>query len=301
MDDILFTCAGTSDPVRGNRDGGILHIMRYYHPKRVYLFLSQQIADLEAQDHRFEKTFQHMQEYCAAHGVVYQPELIIHNSGLDDVSKIDLVEEPLLEYFTSAAVENPNCRILLNLSSGTPQMKTLMQFLAVDSPYHVLGVQVDGPQKKKGEKDPPRTDDRMYNVDYELETNYDDEPDCLPEGERRNRTSEPEMFAIKHQRFTNQVNFLKNLFCVHHENTLLCSQNLDFLRPGWYDGREFHTVLGRGDFRDNVTGLFGRRSSHVIFRFRHKAVQSLCGRWKRGIHRRVQRECRASSMFQRPF
>ena len=61
MDDILFTCAGTSDPVRGNRDGGILHIMRYYHPKRVYLFLSQQIADLEAQDHRFEKTFQHMQ------------------------------------------------------------------------------------------------------------------------------------------------------------------------------------------------------------------------------------------------
>lgn len=33
MDDILFTCAGTSDPVRGNRDGGILHIMRYYHPK----------------------------------------------------------------------------------------------------------------------------------------------------------------------------------------------------------------------------------------------------------------------------
>ena len=99
MDDILFTCAGTSDPVRGNRDGGILHIMRYYHPKRVYLFLSQQIADLEAQDHRFEKTFQHMQEYCAAHGVVYQPELIIHNSGLDDVSKIDLVEEPLLEYF----------------------------------------------------------------------------------------------------------------------------------------------------------------------------------------------------------
>jgi hypothetical protein len=44
------------------------------------------------------------------------------------------------------------------------------------------------------------------------------------------------------QRFANQVNFLKNLFCVHHENTLLCSQNLDFLRPGWYDGKGFHTV-----------------------------------------------------------
>lgn len=241
MDDILFTCAGTSDPVRGNRDGGILHIMRYYHPKRVYLFLSQQIADLEAQDHRFEKTFQHMQEYCAAHGVVYQPELIIRNSGLDDVSKIDLVEEPLLEYFTSVAVENPNCRILLNLSSGTPQMKTLMQFLSVDSPYHVLGVQVDGPQKKKGEKDPPRTDDRMYNVDYELETNYDDEPDCLPEGERRNRTSEPEMFAIKHQRHRHQL--LKLLERQDYDAMLDMSQNLP---------KQLRTLLQHLNARNNL-------------------------------------------------
>ena len=31
MDDILFTCAGTSDPVRGNRDGGILHILSLIH------------------------------------------------------------------------------------------------------------------------------------------------------------------------------------------------------------------------------------------------------------------------------
>lgn len=222
MDDILFTCAGTSDPVRGNRDGGILHIMRYYHPKRVYLFLSQQIADLEAQDHRFEKTFQHMQEVCAAQGIVYQPSLFMHNSQLCDASKIDLVEKPLLEYFTSVAAENPNCRILLNLSSGTPQMKTLMQFLAVDSPYHVLGVQVDGPQQNK--KDQSRTDNETYNVDYELATNFDDEPDCLPEGERRNRTSEPEMFAIKHQRHRHQL--LKLLERQDYDAMLDMSQNL---------------------------------------------------------------------------
>lgn len=239
MDDILFTCAGTSDPVRGNRDGGILHIMRYYHPKRVYLFLSQQIADLEAQDHRFEKTFQHMQEYCSAHGVVYQPELIIHNSGLDDVSKIDLVEEPLLEYFTSVAVENPNCRILLNLSSGTPQMKTLMQFLAVDSPYHVLGVQVDGPQQNK--KDQSRTDNETYNVDYELATNFDDEPDCLPEGERRNRTSEPEMFAIKHQRHRHQL--LKLLERQDYDAMLDMSQNLP---------KQLRTLLQHLNARNNL-------------------------------------------------
>lgn len=239
MDDILFTCAGTSDPVRGNRDGGILHIMRYYHPKRVYLFLSQQIADLEAQDHRFEKTFQHMQEVCAAQGIVYQPSLFMHNSQLCDASKIDLVEKPLLEYFTSAAVENPKCRILLNLSSGTPQMKTLMQFLAVDSPYHVLGVQVDGPQQNK--KDQSRTDNETYNVDYELATNFDDEPDCLPEGERRNRTSEPEMFAIKHQRHRHQL--LKLLERQDYDAMLDMSQNLP---------KQLQTLLQHLNARNNL-------------------------------------------------
>lgn len=239
MDDILFTCAGTSDPVRGNRDGGILHIMRYYHPKRVYLFLSQQIADLEAQDHRFEKTFQHMQEVCAAQGIVYQPSLFMHNSQLCDASKIDLVEKPLLEYFTSVAAENPNCRILLNLSSGTPQMKTLMQFLSVDSPYHVLGVQVDGPQQNK--KDQSRTDNETYNVDYELATNFDDEPDCLPEGERRNRTSEPEMFAIKHQRHRHQL--LKLLERQDYDAMLDMSQNLP---------KQLRTLLQHLNARNNL-------------------------------------------------
>lgn len=241
MDDILFTCAGTSDPVRGNRDGGILHIMRYYHPKRVYLFLSQQIADLEAQDHRFEKTFQHMQEVCAAQGIVYQPSLFMHNSQLCDASKIDLVEKPLLEYFTSVAAENPNCRILLNLSSGTPQMKTLMQFLAVDSPYHVLGVQVDGPQRKKDEKESQRTDSETYDVDYELATNLDDEPDCLPEGERRNRTSELEMFAIKHQRHRHQL--LKLLERQDYDAMLDMSQNLP---------KQLRTLLQHLNARNNL-------------------------------------------------
>lgn len=32
---ILFTCMGTSDPVRGYRDGPMLHILRWYRPERV--------------------------------------------------------------------------------------------------------------------------------------------------------------------------------------------------------------------------------------------------------------------------
>lgn len=46
MPDILFTCAGTTDPVRGGHDGGILHIMRHYRPEKVYLFLSKEMVEL---------------------------------------------------------------------------------------------------------------------------------------------------------------------------------------------------------------------------------------------------------------
>ena len=118
-------------------------------------------------------------------------------------------------------------------------MKTLMQFLAVDSPYHVLGVQVDGPQQNK--KDQSRTDNETYNVDYELETNYDDEPDCLPEGERRNRTSEPEMFAIKHQRHRHQL--LKLLEPQDYDAMLDMSQNLP---------RQLRTLLQHLNARNNL-------------------------------------------------
>ena len=42
---VLFTCVGTSDPVREMRDGSMLHIMRHYRPEKVYIFLSKEIAD----------------------------------------------------------------------------------------------------------------------------------------------------------------------------------------------------------------------------------------------------------------
>ena len=81
----------------------------------------------------------------------------------------------------------------------------------------------------------------MYNVDYELETNYDDEPDCLPEGERRNRTSEPEMFAIKHQRHRHQL--LKLLERQDYDAMLDMSQNLP---------KQLRTLLQHLSARNNL-------------------------------------------------
>ena len=60
---VLLSCVGTSDPVRGYHDGGMLHIMRYYRPQKVYIFLSQEIEDFENRDSRFAKTISHANEH----------------------------------------------------------------------------------------------------------------------------------------------------------------------------------------------------------------------------------------------
>ena len=44
---ILFTPAGDTDPVRGYRDGAILHILRHYEVDKVILFLTKEMEEKE--------------------------------------------------------------------------------------------------------------------------------------------------------------------------------------------------------------------------------------------------------------
>lgn len=62
MERVLYSCIGTTDPVRGMRDGGLLHILRFYRPETVYLFLSGEMVRLDRQDGRIGKTFDFLRE-----------------------------------------------------------------------------------------------------------------------------------------------------------------------------------------------------------------------------------------------
>ena len=195
MPDILFTCAGTTDPVRGGHDGGLLHIMRHYRPQKVYLFLSAEMVGFENKDHRFEKMFRYAAEKWG-----YTPEWFVERSGIDNVADLDAVNEPLCAFFRRTEEENPGCRILVNLSSGSPQMKIVLAQLALSISHDVLGVQVSNPARKSG--DSQRTNDEKYVVDDELELNEDDEPGAL------NRCSEPRMLAMQRDRQRAQIRSL---------------------------------------------------------------------------------------------
>ncbi|MBP3655949.1 MAG: hypothetical protein J6K32_04550 [Clostridia bacterium] len=194
--DILFTCVGTTDPVRGYRDGGMLHIIRHYRPQKVFVFLSKEMSDFEQKDHRFSKTIQYVQEHWEG----YAPQMICHDSGIVNAADLDAVYDPLLGFFREAADGNPGCRVLINLSSGTPQMKTVLAQLALSPQYSVLGIQVLNPERRSGSSE--RANSRDYAVDEELELNEDNEPAAPC------RCTEPRMLAMQRDRQRAQMRSL---------------------------------------------------------------------------------------------
>ncbi len=193
-DAVLFTCVGTTDPVRGYRDGSMLHIMRHYRPKKVYIFLTEEMGKDEEKDHRYSKAIQYAKEHWAnydvAHTLVY--------SHVVNPQDLDVVAKPLYDCFDRILQENPESEILINLSSGTPQMKTILSMIAMDGSIRTIkGIQVASPEGKSGTTERTNKDD--YAVEEELECNEDEEPSAP------NRCTEPKLSSIERDRTRAQV------------------------------------------------------------------------------------------------
>lgn len=196
MGDVLFSCIGTTDPVRGLRDGGLMHIMRFYRPSTVYLFLSAEIVQRDREDNRIDKIFSFVRENWGG----YDPKLIRIDTGIADPSDMDALLDPMNSLLQRILGENPGSRVLLNLSSGTPQMQIILAQMAVDSRYQTEGIQVKNPERKAGTTE--RTNSEKYTVDEALRLNRDE----LPGAENRCRV--PRMVAVRREATRNQLHSL---------------------------------------------------------------------------------------------
>lgn len=193
MEQILFSCVGTSDPVRSGHDGGWLHIMRQYRPKTVCIYLSPEIASLENADHRFAKTIQHV----TANWEGYSPDFRMIQGEVQDVSDLDALAQPLTEAVAALQQEFPEDEILLNLSSGTPQMQIILSQITLDLRYRTRGIQVKTSEHKAGTS--RRTNDRHYAVEEELFFNEDEQPGA------ENRCVDPKMYYLQRQNRRQQI------------------------------------------------------------------------------------------------
>lgn len=186
---ILFTPAGDTDPVRGFHDGAILHILRHYPADKVILFLTKDMEEKEDEMH------------CYTRGIAsVAPDVTVEilRSGITEPQKYEKLTA-IQDAFASAYDAHPEAEWLLNVSSGTPQIKTVMALLALDYP-RTKAIQVPSPEGKSNRGNHPcRTADELIEM---LDCNEDAEPGAV------NRCEEPPLLLLKRHGLLRQVTSL---------------------------------------------------------------------------------------------
>lgn len=176
---ILFTPAGDTDPVRGYHDGGMLHILRHYAPVgRVFVFLTKEMEDKEAESGCYTKGIQKVAPQCKIEFIrsgITEPHIYERLTVLQDA-------------FREKYGQYPDEEWLLNLSSGTPQMKSVMSLIGLDYPQ-VKAIQVFSPAEGSNNKSHPEKTPEMLEMLYHF--NDDDDPSSS------NRCNEPELSLLK--------------------------------------------------------------------------------------------------------
>lgn len=182
---VLFSCVGTTDPIRGMHDGAMLHIMRHYRPDAVVMYVSPEMKAHDAKDNRYALAFESIQQRYPD----YHPEIHRIDGDAVDVSEFDSFYEPFQKIVKDWSAQYPDAEILLNLSSGSTQMKMTMALLAMDLRYRTKGIQVKNFEQRSGTSE--RSSEDNYDIHAEIELNEDDD-DASP-----NRCSEPDLFLIR--------------------------------------------------------------------------------------------------------
>ena len=209
---VFFSCIGTTDPVRNLRDGSMLHILRHYRPEIIELFFSPEMEELSRTDQRFERCFDYFRDHWD-----YRPE-VLHYSSDRDPADFDAVGEEILSRLDALSAKHPGQELLLNLSSGTPQMKMILAQAAVSTRYRARGIQVLIPGKAAGTS--TRTNDKDYDIALELELNEDEQPGS------ENRCLEPKLLVTQRQQQKERIGALLD------RRDYAALQNLRDILPG---------------------------------------------------------------------
>ena len=147
---ILFTPIGGTDPISATncRDGSMLHICRIYKPDKVIMYMSKEILEFQEQDDRYR--------YC----LNQLGALIHHQMEYEIIERKDLVSVHEFDYyyqdFRSIIQKiyqqmDETDILLLNVSSGTPAMKSGLLVLLTLGEFPAKAIQVATPERKINE------------------------------------------------------------------------------------------------------------------------------------------------------
>ena len=154
---ILFSSIGTADPTENDRDGALIHIIRYHKPDIVYLYMTERFQQIMHEDealnidglssNRYDYALQQIQK-DNQHSFEYK--YLFADDETYPVHQFDPMLKVFDEHITQIYRDHPEVEeILLNLSSGTPAMKNALLTLSIYNHSNVLvPIQVAGPSRR---------------------------------------------------------------------------------------------------------------------------------------------------------
>lgn len=178
MPKVLFSTVGMTDPIKNDYDGPLLHIMRKYKPEKVYLFMTKRVCEIANEDDRYRKQIQLL---CARED--FACEVIERRyDDLDNPQEYDTFYPIFEKELNAIHLNNPGVQILINLSSGTPQMKSTCHLLALTAPFPIIPLQVTTPNEKENYGSP----------NYDIQMTWDNNMDNHADLDTKNRTTQVE-------------------------------------------------------------------------------------------------------------
>lgn len=152
MKNILFSCVSDADPVGPDGyDGPLLHIVRVYRPECVYLFFTKTFLDLDEKYHGiYEKCIKEVCPECEAFRCEDMPDIKVQSFDSNFQRYCQTEFQQIVRKYQCLCNhghnENDNiCRLLVNVTSGTPQMQMAMGIAIVFMPkeYNIQPIQVE--------------------------------------------------------------------------------------------------------------------------------------------------------------
>ena len=147
---ILISAVGTTDPISNNHDAALLHIARNYRPDKIVLVYSQEM--LVKQD-LINKVLLSIEGY---NPIIEIDSTILNNDEVFLFDKMYEVMGLIVQKYT-----NDDDEIILNLSSGTPQIISALFALNRINDYNTQAIQVATPKNGANRKYTPLTDSEI--------------------------------------------------------------------------------------------------------------------------------------------
>lgn len=163
---VLISAVGNTDPIRNFHDGGLVHIARKYRPDKIIIVFSEEL--IRKKDD-VEKVIRSIDSKYVPE-IVYHEPIILNNEVHIFDTMFEQFDAIIREYYTK------DDEFILNLSSGTPQIKSALFVLNRLSEINVKAVQVPSPENKSNAG---VGHDDSEDIDVLIDTNMDNKQDYV--------------------------------------------------------------------------------------------------------------------------